>query len=72
MTLSKDRPRWILDSSIIGTNPGVGFRPLPDQDANPGSSVIWYRTDNKEDAAIWYNQLANVTDRKFDVQNDAK
>lgn len=62
LTLSLDQPKWILGDSIIGTNPGVGFRPMPNQEENSGSSLIWYRRDNEEDAAIWYNQLTNYTD----------
>jgi sodium/potassium-transporting ATPase subunit beta len=62
MTLTPDRPRWILDSSIIGTNPGIGFRPMPDQDTNAGSSLIWYKRANDKDAALWYDQLTNYTD----------
>ncbi|CAL8072153.1 unnamed protein product [Orchesella dallaii] len=62
LTLRLDQPKWILGDSIIGTNPGVGFRPMPDQEENSGSSLIWYRRENEADAAVWYNQLANYTD----------
>jgi len=62
LTLTLDQPKWILGESIIGTNPGVGYRPMPDQETNSGSSLIWYRREVEADAAVWYNQLSNYTD----------
>ncbi|ODN01159.1 Sodium/potassium-transporting ATPase subunit beta-2 [Orchesella cincta] len=62
LTLTLDHPKWLLEESIIGTNPGVGYRPMPDQETNSGSSLVWYRRDNREDTAVWYTQLANYTD----------
>lgn len=38
-TIPDDEPRWQLDQSIIGTNPGVGLKP-GNSDANIDSSMI--------------------------------
>lgn len=27
-TLTHEHPKWQLDASLIGTNPGMGFRPI--------------------------------------------
>jgi sodium/potassium-transporting ATPase subunit beta len=51
-------PKWKQDSSLIGSNPGVGFRPMPDQDKNSESTLIWYKHDSKADYSFWSNQLA--------------
>lgn len=59
-TLNEDSPKWTLEESIIGTNPGVGFRPMPDQDANAESTLIWYQTQSESDAKFWYSQLEKV------------
>ncbi|GIX98023.1 hypothetical protein CDAR_297651 [Caerostris darwini] len=40
-TLDYYTPKWQLDSSRIGSNPGLGFRPLPHPD-NIDSTLIWF------------------------------
>jgi sodium/potassium-transporting ATPase subunit beta len=59
-TLNEDSPKWKLDQSIIGTNPGVGFRPMPDQDANAESTLIWYQEGVDSDAKFWWSQLSTM------------
>ncbi|KAI4483547.1 hypothetical protein M0804_007807 [Polistes exclamans] len=50
-TLSTEKPKWILDSSIIGTNPGLGFRPISE---NPDErSLIWYTASNATEVERW-------------------
>lgn len=56
-TLSDERPKWMLDKSIIGTNPGLGYRPMPDPDNNADSTLIWFDVANEKDSAFWYKQL---------------
>jgi sodium/potassium-transporting ATPase subunit beta len=56
-TLEVGRPKWTLDKSLIGANPGMGYRPMPDQDYNPESTLIWYRRDRDSDTKFWYKQL---------------
>jgi len=59
-TLNEDSPKWTLDQSLIGSNPGIGFRPMPDQNANAESTLIWYRAGNPADAKFWWSQLDTV------------
>jgi sodium/potassium-transporting ATPase subunit beta len=56
-TLNEDSPKWTLDESLIGSNPGIGFRPMPDQDANAESTLIWYKSGNAAEAKFWWSQL---------------
>ncbi|KYQ53878.1 Sodium/potassium-transporting ATPase subunit beta-2 [Trachymyrmex zeteki] len=54
-TLSYEKPKWTLSSSIIGTNPGLGFRPISD---NPDErSLIWYSASNATDIQKWTQRL---------------
>jgi len=55
-TLDPRIPKWQLHESIIGTNPGLGFRPLPPED-NVESTLIWYRGTNRENFEVWTNAL---------------
>lgn len=47
-------PRWQLEESVIGTNPGLGFRPAPPHEA---SSVIWYRGAEPATYRYWLREL---------------
>ncbi|XP_017000148.2 sodium/potassium-transporting ATPase subunit beta-1 [Drosophila takahashii] len=49
-TISDDEPKWKLHDSLIGTNPGLGFRPLSEQTER--GSVISF--DGKKDAESDY------------------
>lgn len=62
-TLTDQRPKWILAESLIGTNPGLGYRPMPDPDNNADSTLIWYNMADKKDASFWYNQLEEYANR---------
>ncbi|XP_011054947.1 PREDICTED: sodium/potassium-transporting ATPase subunit beta-2-like [Acromyrmex echinatior] len=54
-TLSDEKPKWTLSSSIIGTNPGLGFRPISD---NPDErSLVWYSASNATDIQKWTKRL---------------
>ncbi|XP_051172799.1 sodium/potassium-transporting ATPase subunit beta-1-like [Leptopilina boulardi] len=54
-TLREDKPRWILDSSIIGTSPGLGLRPLTTDISD--EMIISYNTKNSTDINIWIQRL---------------
>jgi len=56
-TLEESRPKWIGDQGLIGSNPGVGFRPRPDQDSNVESTLIWYKRGEGNDGSFWSKQL---------------
>ncbi|EDW63593.1 sodium/potassium-transporting ATPase subunit beta-1 [Drosophila virilis] len=49
-TMDNHQPKWKLDESLIGTNPGLGFRPLSEQTER--GSVIEY--DRKKPAEYEY------------------
>jgi len=56
-TLNPNEPKWTQDNGLIGTNPGVGFRPMPDQDKNVESTLIWYKRGSGNSSAYWIDQL---------------
>ncbi|RZF31861.1 hypothetical protein LSTR_LSTR009508 [Laodelphax striatellus] len=60
-TLDPRIPKWKLDESLIGTNPGLGFRPMPESD-NALSSLIWYKGTKKEDYQYWTSSLEKFLD----------
>lgn len=55
-TISDRYPKWQLDESLIGTNPGLGFRPQ-----NPphriDSALISYKTGKDGDYQHWISDL---------------
>lgn len=57
-------PKWRQDSSLIGSNPGVGFRPMPDQDKNSESTLIWFKRESKDDYSFWSKQLQTFVEGK--------
>ncbi|XP_063244574.1 sodium/potassium-transporting ATPase subunit beta-2-like isoform X1 [Bacillus rossius redtenbacheri] len=56
-TLDMSSPKWQLDSSLIGSNPGLGFRPMPPEE-NVESTLIWYRASDKN-YEHWTKELTN-------------
>jgi len=55
-TLDMNRPKWQLDESIIGSNPGLGFRPMPPE-AHLGSTLIWYKSNREENIKFWSDTI---------------
>jgi sodium/potassium-transporting ATPase subunit beta len=55
-TLNKQEPKWQLESSLIGSNPGLGVRPLPD-DLHRGA-LIWYDAKEKTQVEYWTRLLS--------------
>ncbi|KAK0088506.1 hypothetical protein PV325_011807 [Microctonus aethiopoides] len=55
-TIDPRRPKWQLDRSIIGTNPGLGFRPMPSED-NVESTLIWFKGSDRENYKYWVDSL---------------
>lgn len=55
-TLENDQPKWKLDSSRIGSSPGLGFRPSPPQD-NIDSTLIWFNATRNETVDYWVSNL---------------
>lgn len=54
--LNDDSPKWQLSASLIGTNPGVTFRPMPD-DLEMTTAVVQYVATNSTDVKIWVDLL---------------
>ncbi|XP_055639512.1 sodium/potassium-transporting ATPase subunit beta-1-like [Toxorhynchites rutilus septentrionalis] len=54
-TLSEDYPKYQLSDSLIGTNPGLGYRPMP-EDIMRGA-VVRYRAGNKNEMRYWTSRL---------------
>lgn len=59
-TIDDHQPKWRLEESIIGTNPGMGFRPMPAVDEG---SLIWYEAKNSSNTAIWTKSLDKFLDK---------
>lgn len=55
-TLDPNAPKWKLDNSLIGTNPGLGFRPMPPE-SNVESTLIWYKASDEGNYLHWTNML---------------
>ncbi|CAH0771660.1 unnamed protein product [Bemisia tabaci] len=54
-TIDYNKPKWQLDRSLIGTNPGLGFRPTP-PDTHIDSTLIWYKRQ-ASNYALWVQKL---------------
>ncbi|XP_014608857.1 sodium/potassium-transporting ATPase subunit beta-2-like [Polistes fuscatus] len=55
-TLDPEAPKWQLNSSLIGTNPGLGFRPMPPE-SNVESTLIWYKASDEGNFLHWTKEL---------------
>lgn len=55
-TLDMKQPKWQLDESLIGTNPGLGFRPLPPE-AQLGNTLISYNANSLENMTYWFDTV---------------
>jgi sodium/potassium-transporting ATPase subunit beta len=66
-TITYERPKYELQESIIGTNPGLGFRPMPPE-SNVESTLIWYQKNNKDNSAYWTNELKHFLDGELRIE----
>jgi sodium/potassium-transporting ATPase subunit beta len=57
-TITDDHPKYQLEESIIGTNPGLGMRPLV-ENTEHGEVIIRYNPANQENVKEWRNVLDN-------------
>jgi len=67
-TLDLERPKWMLAESIIGTNPGLGFRPMPPE-APLGSTLIWYKSNRPDNMIYWQDTITKFLDDYTDPKN---
>ncbi|XP_037708053.1 sodium/potassium-transporting ATPase subunit beta-2 isoform X2 [Drosophila subpulchrella] len=56
-TLDNEKPKWMLDNGIIGSNPGLGFRPMPPE-ANVESTLVWYEASKKDNYNYWVEETS--------------
>ncbi|XP_014204441.1 sodium/potassium-transporting ATPase subunit beta-2-like [Copidosoma floridanum] len=63
VTIDENRPKYTLDSSIIGTNPGMGFRPLPNLEHG---STISYTLSNYSHIAEWTARIDQFLEMYMD------
>lgn len=61
-TLLDGRPKYELKDSIIGDNPGLGFRPMPPE-SNVESTLIWYE-NNENNTKYWIDEIDSFLDGK--------
>ncbi|KAK7590239.1 hypothetical protein V9T40_001852 [Parthenolecanium corni] len=62
LTLNPRTPTHLTSESLIGTNPGLGFRPLPSSERNVLSSLIWYQGKNNNSFRFWVDGLTQFLD----------
>ena len=69
-TLNDREPTWQVDKSLIGTNPGMGFRPRPEE-RNMESTLIWFRAGTENgNWEQWVQRLGEFV--KVSVPSAAK
>lgn len=54
-TMNHKYPKWQLDESLIGTNPGLGYRPMP-AEVEEGA-MIHYAAANKTQVKGWVERI---------------
>lgn len=62
-TLDPNAPKWQLDNSLIGSNPGLGFRPMPPE-SNVESTLIWYKASDEGNYLHWTRELDKFLEGK--------
>lgn len=55
-TIDYRTPKYQLEESRIGANPGLGFRPRP-RDEHIDSTLIWFKNGNNENWKHWSDSL---------------
>ena len=63
-TLDPNAPKWQLDNSLIGSNPGLGFRPMPPA-SNVESTLIWYKASDEGNFLHWTRELDKFLEGNF-------
>lgn len=62
-TLDENVPKRQQDDGLIGTNPGLGFRPISDKVEE--GSLIWYNVKNDTSVNKWVHLLDEFLTRKY-------
>ncbi|RZC38210.1 sodium/potassium-transporting ATPase subunit beta-2 [Asbolus verrucosus] len=66
-TLDDIKPKRRGNDSLIGSNPGLGFRPMP-PDSNVKSTLIWYNSSDKGYTQYWQNELDKFLSAYTDME----
>lgn len=61
-TISDRAPKWILDQSLIGKNPGLGFRPR-NPPSRIDSALISFKAGPDGDYGHWIDDLSTYIER---------
>lgn len=61
-TLSQTEPKWKMEQSLIGTNPGMGFRPISNDTLQ--GSVIKFNSQKPEEAQYWIKLIDEFLERE--------
>lgn len=61
-TLDTRAPKWTLEQSLIGVNPGLGFRPISTN--TDEGSLIWYNKTNNKTSEKWVELVNRFLERK--------
>lgn len=61
-TINDDNPKWQLEESIIGEEPGLTFRPFYPDDPHELIPLIKFATDSQEDITKWTSNLDQFLD----------
>lgn len=67
-TLDPNAPKWQLDNSLIGSNPGLGFRPMPPE-SNVESTLIWYKASDEGNYLHWTRELDRFLEGEKDLRS---
>ncbi|OQR76452.1 sodium/potassium-transporting ATPase subunit beta-2-like [Tropilaelaps mercedesae] len=69
-TLDAFQPKWTLDASLIGTVPGLGFRPRPPM-SNIDSTLIYFKAggSDKDSYKHWVKDLDDFINNYRDAGN---
>jgi len=71
-TLDPNAPKWQLDNSLIGSNPGLGFRPMPPE-SNVESTLIWYKASDEGNYLHWTRELDKFLEgKKLETDNTSE
>jgi len=70
-TLDDKQPKWQNANGIIGTNPGVGYRPKPD-DKSVESTLVQFRHGELGNWKNWVARLDSFLDEYRDIDKEPK
>lgn len=62
-TIDEREPKWKMESSLIGNNPGLGFRPISNRTEE--GSLIWFNSRNATSIQKWVGFTEDFMQRKW-------